>query len=229
MANRLLLDAFLETLWPTRCACCDAPGLILCERCEAALEYLDRWKACPRCGAPWGIIQCDRCGHESNQDASPPLCVSALRHRGRAAVLVKTYKDKGEQRLAPTLARLMANAIPPSWRIWAESVTFVPATSAARRKRGFDHMEMIAKELANQLGLSSSPSLEPPRSLDQRALSRAGRLENMAGRFSADRHAVPRRVILIDDVMTTGATLSEAKKALEEHEYEVRLASVTRV
>lgn len=230
MANRLLLDAFLETLWPTRCACCDSPGSVLCERCEATLEYLDHWKACPRCGAPWGVVQCDRCGSQEREGGRElPFCISALRHRGRAALLVRTYKDKGEQRLASALAGLVSNAIPPSWCTWADAVTFVPATAAARRRRGFDHMELFAEELSNLLGLPALASLMPPRALDQRALGRAGRISNMAGRFSVVHPINPRRVILVDDVMTTGATLTEAKRALEEHKFDVRLASVTRV
>lgn len=90
-------------------------------------------------------------------------------------------------------------------------------------------MELLAGELGQQLGLASIASLEPPRSLDQRALGRAERLANMAGRFSAIEPARPGKVILIDDVMTTGATLIEAKRTLEQRRFEVRVASVTRV
>ena len=50
----LAKEALFETLWPTRCCVCDLPGAVLCERCERALSRLDRWQACPRCGARTG-------------------------------------------------------------------------------------------------------------------------------------------------------------------------------
>ena len=47
-------EALAETVWPTRCAICDAPGQVLCDSCCASLPYVDWWRACPRCGAPFG-------------------------------------------------------------------------------------------------------------------------------------------------------------------------------
>lgn len=49
-------EALAETVWPTRCAVCDAPGEPLCEHCRTALRYVDWWRACPRCGAPFGRL-----------------------------------------------------------------------------------------------------------------------------------------------------------------------------
>ena len=224
------LEAFLETLWPTRCACCDRPGNVICPACMAALEYLDYWNACPRCGASWGRLQCARCalGQED-----PPLhatpCLSALRYEGRAATLIRTYKDQGERRLAPVLALIVARVLPPSWTVWAQALTFVTASKQARRRRGFDHMEHICLELAKITGIPCLKLLGEPRTQDQRALGRSGRLLNTVGRFSAVAWSKSLRVILIDDVMTTGATLFDAKRALEEQGHETRLASIARV
>ena len=54
-------QAVAETLWPTRCAICDEPGELLCERCKSELPFIDLWRACPICGAPWGHTQCTEC------------------------------------------------------------------------------------------------------------------------------------------------------------------------
>lgn len=54
-------EALAETVWPTRCAICDAPGHVLCDSCRMALAYVDWWRACPRCGAPFGRLQCCEC------------------------------------------------------------------------------------------------------------------------------------------------------------------------
>ena len=91
----------------------------------------------------------------------------------------------------------------------------VPATAAARRRRGFDHGEELAQALADRLGLAVAPVLARPRSRDQRALARRDRLANMEGRFIPlpGASAFP-SVILVDDVYTTGATLFAATDAV---------------
>ena len=120
----LIADAICETLWPTRCALCDAPGAVLCTRCAARLDYLDFWRACPRCGAAFGFLQCDHCTPLVNKEEHTRLCISALRYTADTGVLIKTYKDKGEQRLSETLAAILANTLPPSWLRWANGVTY---------------------------------------------------------------------------------------------------------
>ena len=112
-----IAQSICETLWPTRCALCDTPGKLLCPRCARSLEFIDYYRACPRCGSPWGSLQCDRCNPVTERelaDVSP--CVSCFRYEGGAALLVKTYKDKGEQRLADVLARFLADVVDPAWK-----------------------------------------------------------------------------------------------------------------
>ncbi|MVN62267.1 double zinc ribbon domain-containing protein, partial [Gordonibacter urolithinfaciens] len=126
-------EALAETLWPTRCAVCDAPGEVLCDACRSALPYLDWWRACPVCGAPFGRVQCSECNPvvlgRAGRDTVPyDGCASAVTFGEAPARIVRTYKDQGERRLAEPLACLMARARPPSWR--PEAVAFVPATSA---------------------------------------------------------------------------------------------------
>ena len=135
---------------------------------------------------------------------------------------------KGEQRLSETLAAILANALPPSWLRWANGVTYVSATKAARRRRGFDHMELLARSLAGQCELSCIRALNPPTARDQRILDRAERKQNMQGRFTACEPLPGRRLILIDDVFTTGATMDQASIALERAGAQVRCATVAR-
>ena len=222
----LIADAICETLWPTRCALCDAPGAVLCTRCAARLDYLDFWRACPRCGAAFGFLQCDHCTPLVNKEEHTRLCVSALRYTADTGVLIKTYKDKGEQRLSETLAAILANALPPSWLRWANGVTYVSATKAARRRRGFDHMELLARSLAGQCGLPCIRALNPPTARDQRILDRTERKQNMQGRFTACEPLPGRRLILIDDVLTSRSNVParrcvappsrERKRSIEE-------------
>lgn len=218
-----LVEAACETLWPTRCAVCDEQGSVLCDRCARELPYIDYWRACPRCGAPFGSILCTECNPVMLQTIGRETlpyrsCTSAVAFDAAAARIVTAYKDRGEQRLATAMAHAMAPLAAPSWTSKAEAppvVTFVPATSAARRRRGFDHAELLAEQTAEQLGLSVRFLLDRPASKDQRSLGRKDRARNTAGRFSALPDAKPcPSVLLVDDVCTTGSTLAGATDAL---------------
>lgn len=215
---RFAAEAVAESLWPTRCALCDRPGAVLCARCAASLEHLDWWRACPRCGAPFGLVQCDLCnpvalGRIGRERLPFAGCASAMAFSDCAGRLVRVYKDQGERRLAGVLAGFMAPVVHPEWRF--DAVTFVPATRAAFRRRGFDHAEGIAREVAGLLGVRCEPLLDRPRTRDQRALSGSDRIANLAGRFTASSaRAEGRRVLVVDDVFTTGATMCAAADAV---------------
>ena len=223
-AGAFILRAVCETLWPTRCAVCDEQGLVLCERCRRTLPYIDFWRTCPRCGAPFGSVLCTECnpvmlGSLGRAELPYLSCASALAYETAAARIVTAYKDRGEQRLAETMAELMAFAVAPEWIApYGDEpavATFVPATGAALRRRGFDHAELLAAKTAERLGIPVRPLLARPDSKDQRALGRRERARNMAGRFSSLPNAQPRGgVLLFDDVCTTGTTLAAACDAL---------------
>lgn len=211
-------EVVAETLWPTRCALCDRFGEVLCERCMRALPYLDWWRACKRCGSAYGRVQCATCnpvtlgliGRESLPFSS---CASATMFTAETGHIVRVYKDQGEQRLAATMAALMAHSLPADWDF--DRITFVPATLAAYRWRGFDHAELIARQLARMAGSRCVASFERPRTRDQRSLSRAQRFANLSSSFIAHGQvAAGVRFLLVDDVFTTGATLCCATDAL---------------
>lgn len=216
-AARFAAEVVAETLWPTRCALCDGLGKVLCERCEAGLTYVDWWRACRRCGSPFGHVQCDLCNpialERLRRDDLPFAgCSSAVMFDESAGCIVRAFKDQGEQRLSAFMASAMARALPPYWRF--DAITYVPATHAAFRRRGFDHMELVARALSDSIGCPYANILARPLAQDQRSLSGKQRIENLAGRFSTLDCAIPQRALLVDDVFTTGATLCAATDAL---------------
>lgn len=210
----------LEALWPTRCAICDAHGQLLCDQCRANLPYIDANWACPRCGAPFGMLACTECNDEAlslfQLERFPfDQMASAVMLTDESRRLATVFKDSGEQRLAGTIAGIMAPYLPPRWRDGAPVITFVPATRRAQLQRGFDHMELVAGALSDVVDIPAMHLLEVGASQDQRELGRRQRASNMAQRFAVRAGAeMPETVILIDDVCTTGATLFAAAETL---------------
>ena len=211
-------EVVAETLWPTRCAVCDELGMVLCDRCAESLPYLDWWRACRKCGAAYGLVQCPACNPVAlgliGREAFPfSGCASATMFSSVTGKVVRVFKDQGEQRLARDIARAMARAVPPDWAF--DRVAFVPASEAAYRRRGYDHAELIARALEAELGVMVSEALERPKTRDQRKLTGLQRVQNLAGRFAARPDAcTSQKLLLVDDVFTTGATMCAATDAL---------------
>jgi len=126
--------------------------------------------------------------------------------------LVLRLKARG-QRVAAT--ELAAGIVDEVWRqgLAADVLTWIPARRADIRTRGFDHAELIARAVGRRLGLPVIRALEQRgERLDQTTLDASRRRANVKGVFVA--RLGPRRVGVVDDLMTTGSTLSEAGRAL---------------
>lgn len=184
-----LADA-LALLLPITCAGCDAPDVALCDACTTALSPRPTVQVLD---APGGAV---------------PVW-SGLRFDGVAARVVRAIKEDGRTPLIRALAPALAAAVS---RLDAPGAVLVPVPTsrAAFRRRGF----RVPDLLAARARLPVARLLRPVRrTADQRGLDRAGRRRNVAQSLSA-RDAACRRVIVIDDVVTTGASLEEAVRVL---------------
>ncbi|MEV7874879.1 phosphoribosyltransferase family protein [Microbacterium sp. NPDC089188] len=187
----LLADAARDalTFWlPVACAGCDALDTALCEGCRRAL-------------APQPV----------RRVLAPELTVtSALVFAGPTARIIRGLKEDGRTALASALApalRAVLGAIPPE-----AVITTVPSTRAAFRRRGYRPVELILRRAGHRdqrvLRLRRAPR-------DQRGLDRDARRLNVGGAFVA-RGVTGLPVVVVDDVVTTGATLLEAARALRD-------------
>jgi len=221
-----VLSGLLEVLLPTRCAGCDLPGELLCGDCRSALPLIERDSACPRCGAPFGHITCTECWRS---EPSFSAGVSAGSLEAPLSRCVALYKDAGERRLGPLLGDLLGEAT-TEWVGWPSVVAPIPASRDSVRRRGFDHTAELAVRVGTALGVPTESLLTCAGARDQRALGRTERAVNVAGAFVVMPGAVvPPRVLLVDDVMTTGSTLDAAAALLlAAGAEEVRVGAVAR-
>ncbi|TAK10940.1 MAG: ComF family protein [Anaerolineae bacterium] len=206
----ILLDALL----PPRCASCGRPGSRWCPACQAAAPQLAP-PCCPRCSQPVAVAGqvCAVC------HAHPPAFQRAAVWRAyggtlqRAVTALKFRRDVGlAQLFGERLAEPVAAA---GWPV--EIVTPVPLGRNRLRERGYNQTALIARPLAALLGARYAPGAlaRARETRPQVGLSLAERRANVAGAFRGDpAHVSARCVLLVDDVMTTGATLDAASAAV---------------
>jgi ComF family protein len=223
-----MLAAILDFLLPPVCLGCEGAILsgdstrLVCRLCRSRLRPLPH-PACPRCGAPalrTGRVAELVCG---NCESWPPTLRSArsafLLHPP-ADRLVHQLKYQGWHALARVMGEWMAQlALPTDVVLEARLVVPVPASAARMRERGYNQAHLIAEAFASRSGREVAPALVRGRARrSQTTLQPASRRANVAGAFrvnSASEQALRgQHLILIDDVLTTGATAVECTLAL---------------
>jgi ComF family protein len=209
-------QAVLDVLFPARCVGCGAYGSFLCQACQAELPRA-RPPRCPICWQPQRrSALCSRCRQErpAFQGAR-----SLYIYEGAAREAVRALKYNYLSALAQPMAQLMARYVEEE-DIEADLVVAVPLYGRRKRLRGYNQSALLARELSRLCGLSlverglARRRNTPPQA---RSVDAEARKRNVADAFSADRRWVEgKRVLLIDDVMTTGATLDACAGALRE-------------
>lgn len=141
----------------------------------------------------------------------------AYRYNGPVKGMVRQLKYRGTYRLADAMAADMARAYRSLLPTGATMIVAVPMHPRRQRRRGFNHAGLLAEKTAALTGLDCSNALSRTRYTTQQArLSREARLGNMRGAFACDESVRGRRVVLVDDVCTTGATASACVEALRQ-------------
>ena len=214
------LDGILDLVFPKRCVSCRAAGAWLCEPCAGGLTPLPPVR-CGCCGAPgdWSLRPCPEC---AGRELAFAGASAAFAYEGPARDLVTACKfrafrsivDEMVARAAPAFAGAAGEA--PAGVL----VTWVPGHRDHSLERGFNQAELLARGLARSAGVTAAPLLRRARhGMRQSGLDRAARAANVRDAFAL-REDVDRvvrklkRVVIVDDVYTTGETLNHCADAL---------------
>lgn len=224
-------DAILDFLWPRRCEFCggrsDRPRRHVCSECLMRVPFVPTDGCCAVCGRPCegfagigGRAVCEEC---SGRRGAPHFdcAASAVRYEGTVREIIQGYKFNAHLWMRDDFTDWLEAAIRTRFDVARVDVVLpMPVSLFHRLDRGYSQCAYIAKELARRIDRIYRPGVvvrcgHPRR---QAGLDELSRRENVKGTFAVRRPEFVRgrTVLVVDDVMTTGSTLSECARTLKE-------------
>lgn len=214
-----MFDTVLDLLFPVYCQGCNAEGGYLCLACQQKIN--PPITRCPAC-AKNSFLGRTHTECRSRNFVLDGLLVATRYEEPAIRNLIWNLKYNSVKAIAPVLALILADFFVSTDLLdyFANSVVIpVPLHKRRERWRGFNQSELLARAFAARLGFAFEPLLEKTKNAKSQVdMQRAERLENVKGLFRSKTYPSlgERKVILIDDVATTGATLNECAKVLKE-------------
>ncbi len=214
-ALRKLGASALDLLFPVQCIGCGKDGDALCEACACDLPRVVS-PHCPACWYPDSVGLCGWC-------KTSPIAVDGIRapflyvRDGLIQKALLDLKFHNMRALAPQLGQMLADFI-EAVPLRGEVVVPVPSHPRRLRERGFNQAALIAREFGKSVGMPVDEKLLA-RVKDAKSqlqmTSRAERRSNVAGNFACTRNAEAMAILLVDDLATTGGTMSACAEALK--------------
>jgi ComF family protein len=219
VVKRSIRERLIALLFPERCCCCGKPvscGGIVCERCRPALKRIMP-PVCTSCGLEVKACSCGR--HKRHMER----CVSPFYYEGAAKSALHRLKFNGKEYAAEMFSLAMEQTVKREYGGTVfDCVVPVPLSDSVHRKRKYNQSTLLAKRLAGQLGIPYQELLvKQCETTPQRELPAIRRSGNVLGVFDAmpSIHKLQTETgftaLLVDDTVTTGATLDECAKILK--------------
>jgi len=219
-----LLEAAVSLLYPPVCTTCGRSiraGQYLCDQCESkAVRIVAPF--CQKCSEPFegsitDTFTCANCAHRAIYFEA---AVAAYRGRDIVRQIIHEFKYGRQIHLRHLVARWLHAALDDErlCGLRFDVIVPVPLHPARQRERGFNQACLLAELLSAQTSIPAKPLLERTRyTTTQTALDRSERMENLHNAFRLRKNADVRglRVLLVDDVLTTGSTLNECARVLK--------------
>lgn len=194
-----LKEKLLSLIFPARCALCGkmtAGGRRVCDSCLKNNPPQARFR----------LLE---------EPEFSLFCVSVYAYEGQARQAILQYKFRGRKERAAGFAQALTLALPPRWQT-VDVVCWVPISHQRRRERSYDQSELVARKVAKAIGRPCRKLLEKVvNNQPQHELNAAQRWENVRNVYLADNKKVRgKTILLIDDIVTTGATMLECASCL---------------
>ena len=211
-----LKDLFLDLIFPPRCIGCGKYGRFFCDSCLASLPYLAP-PFCKKCGRP--VPEAGLCHYCLAERMSIDVIRSPFRFSSPIREAVHALKYRGLTAVSPVLASLIGEWLREN-PLSGDVIVPVPLHPKRLRERGFNQSRLLAQKLSEliQIPLSEGSLIRVKNTMAQaRTPNAEKRRENVYGAFKClDSALTGAKVILFDDVCTTGSTLDSCARALKE-------------
>ena len=213
-------QSIFDLVMPAKCLCCNSQvpqqGTI-CANCYTELKPIGNHK-CYKCGLPFQIDMGHKaiCHDCTRYKPSYSMARAFCNYEGLGGKLASQLKFSDKTLLAPYMAKMMMIAGSGLLKK-SDIIAPIPLHHSRKLKRKYNQSALLAKYLAEYSGLEYQPFLlkRTRNTKKQTTLKRNDRKKNMENAFDASPHANEKRILLIDDVMTTGATMNAASVALK--------------
>ncbi|MCX6645654.1 MAG: ComF family protein [bacterium] len=215
----------LNLVFPTRCPGCERIDTVgFCQDCRRMLEWIERKSACQRCGAS-GMssqrIRGNACPACHNRNYKTTQAAAVLKYSGPLVPAIIRWKYRNQEKLTAVFAELMVDWITMQAPDWWEKIDYIvpaPHHPSTVRNRGFNPPEEIAGIIASRFAIPFLPRIlfKIRMTAPQVRLKGDERFANLHESMHVfDKSMLEgKRVLIIDDVMTTGATMNECARAI---------------